>query len=80
MMLWIGHPWLMVSANDKQLQIRRTAEYGEPEEPVTIVVERDALKAAIVDAENLLENFHQVLLEILLQFPAEIVKQLIHGC
>jgi len=66
MMLWIGHPWLMVSSIDSQyLQIRRTAEYGEPEEPVLITIDRYELKNAIIVAKEQLDIFKQVLLAAL---------------
>jgi hypothetical protein len=62
MTLWIGHPWLEVSSiDDRYLKIRRTAEYGEPEEPVIITVNRTELKAAIIDAKKQLDNFKQLL-------------------
>ena len=64
--LWIGHPWLMVSAiNEEYLKIRRTAEYGEPPEPVTFELSRNDLKLSIIEAENKLRRFQQVVLPIL---------------
>ena len=61
--LWIGHPQLYVKSLDcHTLQIRRTAEYGEPEEPVFITIDRHELKAAITDARKQLEIFRQVIL------------------
>lgn len=63
MMLWIGHPWLMVSSvDDRHLQIRRTAEYGQPKEPVLITIDRNELKKAIIVAREQLDIFKQVLL------------------
>ncbi len=63
MMLWIGHPWLMVSSvSDRHLQIRRTAEYGKPDEPVLITIDRHKLKKAIIVAREQLDIFKQVLL------------------
>jgi hypothetical protein len=65
-MLWIGHPWLMVSAiNEEYLKIRQTAEYGEPPEPVTFELSRNDLKLSITEAENKLAKFQQVVLPIL---------------
>lgn len=65
-MLWIGHPWLMVSAiNEEYLQIRETAEYGVPPEPVTFELNRNDLKLSIIEAENKLAKFQQAVLPIL---------------
>lgn len=65
-MLWIGHPWLMVSAIDEgHLRLRRTVEYGEPEEPIIFDLKRSDLKSAVADAEEKLSKFEQVLLAIL---------------
>ncbi|MBW4649244.1 MAG: hypothetical protein KME06_11130 [Kastovskya adunca ATA6-11-RM4] len=65
-MLWIGHPWLMVSAIEEEyLQFRRTAEYGEPPKPVIFKVKRSDLKLAVAGAEEKLFNFQQFLLPIL---------------
>lgn len=66
MMLWIGHPWLMVSSiDDRHLQIRRTSEYGEPEQPVLITIDRHEFKKAIIVAKEQLDIFNQVLVEAL---------------
>lgn len=63
MMLWIGHPWLMVSSiSDRHIQIRRTAEYGKPDEPAKITIERRKLKQSIIVAREQLDIFKQVLL------------------
>jgi hypothetical protein len=61
-MIWIGHPWLMVSSIDSQyLQIRETYENREPEEADIFTVSRNELKSAIIDTKKQLENFKQVL-------------------
>lgn len=66
MTLWIGHPWLLVSSvDDRYLQIKRTAEYGEPEEPVVTIVDRYELKKAIIVAKEQLDLFRQVVLAVL---------------
>jgi hypothetical protein len=62
MYLWIGHPQLMVSSIDSQhLKITETYEYNRPEEPETFTVDRNELKAAIIDAKKQLDDFKQVL-------------------
>ena len=83
-MLWIGHPWLMVSAiNEEYLQFRRTAEYREPPKPVIFKVKRSDLKLAVGIAENRLFKFKQFLLPILrniIQNKAEeVLKILVYG-
>lgn len=83
-MLWIGHPWLMVSAIDEEhLRIKRTAEYGEPGEPVILELKRSDLRSAIVYAEKKLSEFQQILLPILKKIipnqAEEAMKLLIYG-
>ncbi|MCU0537897.1 MAG: hypothetical protein MUD14_28765 [Hydrococcus sp. Prado102] len=82
--LWIGHPWLMVSAIDEEhLRLRRTAEYNEPEELVILELKRSNLRSAIVDAEKKLSEFQQVLLLILKKIvpnqAEEAVQLLVYG-
>lgn len=75
----------MVSAIDEgHLRLRRTAEYGEPEEPVIFALNRSDLKSAIADAEEKLSKFQQVLLPILRKIiqnnAEEVLQVLINGC
>lgn len=83
-MLWIGHPWLMASAIDEEfLQVRRTAEYGEPPTPVIFKVKRSDLKLAVAGAEEKLLKFQQFLLPILSKIMQnnieEAIKILVYG-
>ena len=81
--LWIGHPWLMVSAIDEgHLRIRRTAEYGEAIEPVIFEIKRSDLELAVADAEEKLSKFQQVLLpimKIMRNNAQEVLQVLING-
>jgi hypothetical protein len=62
MYLWIGHPQLMVSSIDSQhLKITETYEYERSEDPETFTVDRNELKAAIIEANNQLHEFKQIL-------------------
>ncbi|NJR32859.1 MAG: hypothetical protein HC778_08735 [Chamaesiphon sp. CSU_1_12] len=87
MYLWIGHPQLMVSSiDDRHLQITETYEYNRIEDPESFAVDRDELKAAIIDAKRQLEKFKQVLsIAIVKVCPhlaenaIEIAEQLIHA-
>jgi hypothetical protein len=61
-MLWIGHPWLMVSSIDSQhLQITEIYEYNRPQKSETFTVDRNELKAAIINTKKQLDSFKQVL-------------------
>ena len=65
-MLWIGHPWLMVkSISSTLLEIRKTAEYGEPEEPVVIRLSKAGLQAAVETARDELSEFCLTLRKVL---------------
>ncbi|MBD1921417.1 hypothetical protein H6F77_09980 [Microcoleus sp. FACHB-831] len=82
--LWIGHPWLMVSAIDEEyLQFRRTAEYREPPKPVIFQVKKSDLKLAIRIAEDNLFKFQEVIWPILRNIipknAEEVLKILVYG-
>jgi hypothetical protein len=78
MHLWIGHPQLMVSSTDSQhLQIRETYEYNEPEEPGIFTVDRNELKAAIIDAKKQLDDFKKVLSIALVKVSPHLVNNAI---
>jgi hypothetical protein len=62
MYLWIGHPQLVVSSIDSQhLKITETYEDNRSEDPETFTVDRNELKAAIIDAKKQLDDFKRVL-------------------
>jgi len=87
-MLWIGHPWLMVKSLDKDtLQLRKTAEYGEPDEPVIITVNKKELLTALISCESELQKLNELLKDTLPKFLMsddteklkEICKVMVYG-
>jgi hypothetical protein len=61
--LWIGHPWLEVrSIDERYIEIRRTSESDKSDEPEIITIDRNELKAAIIDTKKQLYKFKQMLL------------------
>jgi hypothetical protein len=60
MMLWIGHPWLLVSSIDSQHILIRDGE-DQCVDPIEMVIDRNELKAAVMDARQQLDIFRQIL-------------------
>jgi len=63
--LWIGHPPLRFRVADDDAEILETQEYDLPKNPRHFAVSAEKLSEAIVDAENKLQRFQEVVREAL---------------
>jgi hypothetical protein len=61
MLLWIGHPSLLVSAIDSQYLLIREEDPAYCVEPTKIKIDRSELKSAIIDARQQLKIFERMI-------------------
>ncbi len=61
MLLWIGHPSLLVSSVNSQYLLIREEDPVQCVEPIKVTIDRNELKAAIIEARQQLNIFKQML-------------------
>jgi hypothetical protein len=62
MLLWIGHPSLLVSAVDSQYLLIKEEDVYLAVEPVKLIIDRNELKSAIIDTRKQLDDFSKMVI------------------
>ncbi len=75
MLLWVGHPSLLVSAVDSQYILIREEDEDRSIDPVELIINRNELKLAIIDTRKQLNDFSKL---IILSTQSENKKLLRH--
>jgi hypothetical protein len=61
MLLWVGHPSLLVSAVDSQYLLIREEDEDQSVDPLELIINRNELKSAIIDTRKQLDDFSKMI-------------------
>ena len=61
MLLWVGHPSLLVSAVDSQYLLIREEDEDRSVDPLELIINRNELKSAIIDTRKQLDDFSKMI-------------------
>lgn len=61
MLLWVGHPSLLVSAIDSQYLLIREEDENRKLDPLELIINRNELKSAIIDSRKQLDDFSKMI-------------------
>ena len=62
MLLWVGHPSLLVSAVDSQYLLIKEEDIHLAIDPVELIIDRNELKSAIIDTRKQLDDFSKMII------------------